>query len=142
MISKLAVQRFLSRELASFNWIKQFSHEALEAELNNLTPKPHFTGPYRPYKHQLAGFLIGLHFPEFLYFLDLATGKTRIPLDLIAYAKLRGEKPRVLALVPNVANIENWVMEIGTHTPTLSYVPLFGSSEEHTSELQSQSNLV
>ena len=141
MISKLAVQRFLSRELASFNWIKQFSREALEAEFNNLTPKPRFTGPYRPYKHQLAGFLIGLHFPEFLYFLDLATGKTRIPLDLIAYAKLRGEKPRVLALVPNVANIENWVMEIETHTPTLSYVPLFGSSEERLQLLRRKADL-
>lgn len=139
MISASALRAFLDRSLDSFDWIKECSEVDLDKALAELAPVPRFHLP--PFKHQKACFLIGLSLPEFLYLLDLGLGKTKLVLDLISYRKLCGEKPKALVLVPNVANIENWVIEIEIHAPKLSYVALEGSSLDKTEWLKEDADL-
>lgn len=139
MISKAATQAYLARKLNSFDWVKECSEDELDKALNNLNPKPFFYTP--PFKHQKASFLVGLECPEFLYFLDLGLGKTKLMLDLIRYRKLCGEKPRAIALVPNVANIENWVMEVEKHAPDLFVTPLVGDSQERFQQLEDKGDI-
>ena len=139
MISKSAQRAFLGRKLNSFDWVKDCSEDELDKALDNLNPKPFFYTP--PYKLQKACFLIGLECPEFLYFLDLGLGKTKLMLDLIRYRKLCGEKPRAIALVPNLANIEGWVMEVEQHAPDLFVTPLVGDSNERFEQLDEKGDL-
>lgn len=130
MLSHYAVERFLSRELDSFNWIKKLSRKELLEEIKKLNPQPRFVGPHEPWTHQLAAFLIGVYFPQFFFMLDLGTGKTRVILDLLSYRKLCGQKLRVLVLVPYTSNIEDWLGDASRYAPSLNCVSVEGSSTE------------
>ena len=141
MISRFAIKKFLSRELESFDWIKSLGRKELLAAVDELEPKPQFVGPYKPYQHQLVAFLIGTFMPGFLYLLDLGVGKTRIALDLIAYRKLKGDQPKFLVLVPNVANIEDWIIDAKAYAPSLVCVPLDGPSTDRRQLLKRTADL-
>ena len=141
MISKYAVDRFLARKLSSFIWIKRKNRKKLLAAIHELDPVPEFVGPHEPYNHQLGAFLIGVYIPEFLFLLDLGTGKTRIILDLIAYDKLCGKKTRFLVLVPNTANIENWLIEVETYQPKLVCVAMDGNTAQRNKMLSRRADV-
>ena len=100
--------------------------------IRDLDPQPCFQSKsgFKPYKHQLVSFLLGVYEPQFLFFVDMGCGKSRIVLDLIRYRLQCGLQPRFLVLVPNVGNMEDWVDQATEYAPDLRVVALEGSSEQ------------
>ncbi len=129
MISKSVLQNYLQRERDSFDWVKEVREKDLDEIIDALKPIPDFSTV--PYKHQKACFLIGINNPQFLYFVDLGLGKTKLVLDLSSYYYKCGElRGSVLVLVPNYVNIGEWGEQVQMHASGLSCIPLLGSGEE------------
>ncbi len=139
-IKKSALNEFLNATLENYDWIKEVSDKDLEHILNTeFDPVPKFHTV--PFLHQKACFIIGWFVPEFLYLLDLGTGKTKIILDLLRYRKQCEESFEALVLVPNVGNIEGWVEEIEIHAPDLDFVEVYGDRSEKEDLLKHKSDL-
>ena len=109
--------------------------------VNALSPKPKFISPFEPYNHQLVGFLLGVYVPQFLFLLDMGLGKSRIVLEIIAYLKRCKKLKAALIVVPNAAAIENWTMEVETHRPDLTCVPMYGGTQERMVMLRRSADL-
>lgn len=128
MLSKTAVEVFLNRKDDNWDWIKPIPYEDLLTTLKEVYPEyKHKT--YKPFKHQIASLLLGIAGIDFLYFLDMGGGKSRISLDLIQYYLNRKKITRCLILTPNVISIQGWLDQIETHS-FLKAEGLFGSSVE------------
>lgn len=125
-ISKYAVEKYVKRKVDNHDWMKKLKIEEVNEELTSFNWCFHTP----PFLHQKVCFLIGIAYPEFLWMLDMGTGKTKIMLDLIRYYREIGKFKRALVLVPNVANIQNWCDEIDIHQPTLSYTAMDGTTEK------------
>lgn len=133
MISRAAIDQFLDRPLDSFKWMKKLKRRELVAMLNDLNPRPRFhlgEDSKKPmWKHQIVSFLIGVFFPQFLFFMDMGSGKTRVILELISYyglmaRKKKRKRPSFLICVPNKGNIEDWLDAAQEFTPSLKCVGL------------------
>lgn len=94
---------------------KRLSERALDRKLAALDPQPSFVTA--PRWHQKICFLLGVKYPGYFFMPDMSLGKTKIMLDLLAWRIARGEVTRALALVPNIANIPNWLDEVEKHQP-------------------------
>lgn len=109
------------RDLAR-DW-KPLSRQRLDALVAKLDPAPKFV--YKPFDHQLVGFLLALMYPGLFLTLDMGVGKSKIMLDVFSYRR-RLTNPdqrarRMLVLVPNRTNVWGWEEQIRTHAPWLSY---------------------
>lgn len=135
MLSKLAIRKYLGRDLDSFTWIKEEKHWELNQALKGLdvpTKKIFYT---KPYHHQKACFLIGVYHWNFLFFLEMGLGKTKIALDLARYHMDAGNVNQALILVPNLVNIENWEEEVKIHQPNTQVVAMYGDTDERMRRL-------
>ena len=117
VISKSAVKAFVRRELRDHRPYKEWRRARLEAKLQALDPPPVFHT--KPRKHQKLCFYFCVKRGRFFNLLDLGLGKTKLILDLIRYAKVRGKLTKALVLVPNTANIQGWLDEVAIHAPDL-----------------------
>ena len=119
VISSRATKEFLERKLNNYDWVKQVSEKDLDAEIGWLRPKPSFKTPL--WKHQKAGFLVGMAEPKFLFLYDMGIGKSKMILDILAHrAQLNGASNveswrRALVLVPNNSNIYSWQQDAAKH---------------------------
>jgi len=107
MIAKDALKAYMSRELDSCTWMKKLPREVLERELRGFKVRPKFKGR-DPWTHQLACFLIGCSYPEYLFLLDMGLGKTRILLDLMTQRQREGRFSRAIVTVPRLVNLGSW----------------------------------
>ncbi len=134
-IKKAAIDEYKRSKQEDHDWIKKISEKDLDEILaTEFDPIPQFHT--RPFKHQKACFILGYFVPQFLFFLDLGTGKTKLVLDLLRYKKQCGEEFEALVCVPNIGNIGGWEDEIKEHAPDLTYMPVMGSREEKEERLQ------
>lgn len=140
MLNKQAVTKFLSRDLANYDWLKSLTTEKLDAELKMLRPPPQLNG-IKLWNHQKAGLLLALELKRFMFFLDMGAGKTLLSLTLLKYLKQRGEKAKAIVFVPYLTSVETWVEEVAKHTPDLQCVPLLGTTAENLSKLSSPGDL-
>lgn len=116
MISKFAIDEFLEQEMEDWFFVKDLSQKELKEVILDLTGLPSFF-KMKPYKHQLACYLLGLYCKTFLFFPDMGMGKTAICLGLLQYYKQIGEvKKRALVVVPNAVNVANFIKEIHKHS--------------------------
>lgn len=130
-LSKFAKAEYVNRVKRDFDdWsvAKELTASQVTRELRQLRPIPNFS--LEPRLHQKVCFLLGMAFPEFLFFGDTGVGKTSIVLNILRQKKRQKELGRALVVVPNVANIENWEQECEKHTPDLNLVPLYGGTVE------------
>lgn len=141
MLSPRAVNNFKNRKLDSWDFMKGLSRRELVKMIRNLDPVPEFVSADKMWRHQLAAFLIGVHAPHFLFFIDMGGGKTRVILELIAYRKLCGQAKAAIVITVDDTNIENWVMESEQHRPDLKVVPLYGSTSERRELLEKGADL-
>ena len=141
MISRKIIEKFLEQPADSFAWMKKLSRRELLQAIGDLDPPPEFYGPDEPWDNQLVGFLLGVYFQRFMFFMDMGIGKTRVVLDLIAYRKCRGERTCFLICVLNRASIENWVIEIEKYAPMLDFVALDVSHKERRQLLDREADL-
>ena len=131
------ITEWLSRDLATYEEVKDFTRKEVLADIKELKPRPKFYGE-KHWLHQLCCFVIGVYNPEFLYFLDMGMGKSRIVLDLFAYYILIGKVNKGLVVVPNITNIDSWIDEAKLFQPHLKIIPLYGSSEERFAVLDEE----
>lgn len=122
VVAPKAVQAFLERDLDDWRWLKEVPREELEA----LLPKG-WTFVTKPRLHQLVCFVIGMKLARFMYLLDMGSGKSKIVLDLIRFAKFCGLLRTAIIVVPNVINLESWQAQLRTHAPDLTFEVLHGT---------------
>jgi SNF2 family DNA or RNA helicase len=127
-IKKSALDNFLKRSLASYEWLKGQSPKSIHKAYENINPKPGLVTPL--YNHQKTCVAIGAYRSKFLFLTDMGTGKTLIVLAVFSHHKKAGSARRCLVFVPNVANVEGWALETATHAPHLSFVAVDGTSNE------------
>ncbi len=127
MISKIAKNNYLDRQLQEFTWIKKATDRDLDKAIRLLHPRPKFVGI--PWTHQKACFYLGVTQEQFLFFCDMGLGKTRIIIDILSHWKKASKLKATLILVPNVVNIESWVTEFKKYGKTLVVVSLTGDKQ-------------
>jgi SNF2 family DNA or RNA helicase len=134
MISKAAMDNYFNQKLDDWRWVKELSRkDALEYIKENV-PKE-FKFKTKPFIHQLVGFIIGIHNPKFLWFLDMGTGKSKLVLDLLNYYKLIGKINKILILVPSPVGIGSFIEQIEMHSD-FSYESLYGIKNERWNILE------
>ena len=134
MISPKAVNQFLNEERDRWDAIKDLNHAELDSLLAEFSPKPDFYTD--PYLHQKACIALGITLNEFLFFVGMGGGKTRITLDIIRYHQKAGNLGAALVVVPNVVLMRSWQAEGAKHAPDLTVTPLFGSTQERIAQLE------
>lgn len=137
VVKKSSIEWFVhGRKLKNFHLFKTVTPEEIDMRLSddNRAPSDFYTDPFH---HQKLAFYIGTTQKNFLFFLDLGLGKTKIMLDIINYRKPK----RTLVLVPNVSNIYGWIDEVNIHRPNLDVIGLIGSSEDKKRQLENPANL-
>lgn len=123
VISKAAIETYLSRKLDSYLWMKKLSQEQLLDELQQFKVKPKFKTEALGV-HQLVSFYIGCCQPEFLFLLDMGLGKTWILLNLINQFQREKKLTRSLVTVPRIINLASWedmTLEHSNLEPWLCY---------------------
>lgn len=128
MILKAAIRRFLERPLDSHLWIKKVKRKDLWATVNSLHPRPRIRKNI--FKHQLACFLLGLANPQFCFWLDMGTGKTRLTLELLKYRYECGELKRAIIFITSDKAFPTWEKQVRRFNIGLPATLLEGSSKE------------
>lgn len=142
MISDKAIEGFLKRPLANYDWLKRATPLELQAELASMWPKPDFRAfQYPPWDHQKVGFFLLNELNRFLLLIDMGGGKSLITLMLLKYRKQCGEKVRAVVFVPYITSVETWIDEVEKHTPELKCVPLVGTWLDNLEALQGPGDL-
>ena len=138
LISRRVVDEFLNRKMDSYNWMKKCKRAELEAYLEDLPFDVQFKT--KPFIHQLVCVILGLELGNFLFLLDMGTGKTKLSLDCANILKLSGKIDKTLVLVPEPINIASWEDEISIHTD-LRAVGLSGTRDERIEKLHSDGDI-
>lgn len=138
MISKAALEAYTNRQLDNFDWIKKVDRKMLEQEIATLPAKPALNATL--FLHQLASFYLGATLEQFLYFLDLGTGKTLLSLALFSYWKQIGRVNKALVVASNVVGIEEWISQTKEFT-NYKCISLYGSRQQRMEALQTEGDL-
>ena len=128
MIPKAGINRYLERPLESNLWIKKVKRKELWQSIRSLRPQPDFDKSM--FKHQLACFLLGLAHPQFCFWLDMGTGKTRLTLELLRYRYLCGELNRAIIFITSDKAYPTWAKQIERFKIDMPFQLLEGSSVE------------
>jgi SNF2 family DNA or RNA helicase len=128
VISRFAVRRFLRRPLRDSGKAKLLSPTRVDRKLARLDPPARFAT--KPYQHQKITFLLNVKYPGYLDLLDMGGGKTWISLNVIRWRRRAGQIKRALVLVPNTANVAEWVEQANQHTPSLSVAGIDQATKE------------
>lgn len=115
MISRDALRTYRSRRFDDHRWMKTLPSRDLWAEIRQLKVRP-FWGEQRPWLHQLVCFWLGLHYPEFLFLLDMGTGKTATALWIMQQLIREKRVKRGIVFVPRVINLADWGPACAQHT--------------------------
>lgn len=78
MISKKAIQEYLAKDINDWSWVKSIPKKTLWGEFHHY--ESGFIFKTLPYQHQLASIFAGIFNSNFLFFLDMGTGKAQ-PLN-------------------------------------------------------------
>jgi len=140
-ISKKAVNQYLAQVNRFDDWseIKDLSRAELEEAVDDLDPKPHFEKRLRD--HQLASFLIGVTFPEFLYFLEPGLGKTALVLNILKYRMEKDEIKKALVLVPTPTIFGTWEKQCDLFSPNLDLLAFRGTTEQRLGMFSNESDI-
>jgi SNF2 family DNA or RNA helicase len=110
------------------DWLKDCTKSQLLGEFRDYGYKEVSGGLADLWVHQLVCLLLVDVSERFMLHVDMGGGKTSVVLFSINLRKMRGEKPRVIVLVPYITAIDSWVTEAKKRTPSLSVVPLINST--------------
>lgn len=114
MISREAVRAYRCRRFENHDWLKTLPSRDLWAEMRRLKVRPLFKT--EPWLHQLVCFYIGLYYPQFLFLLDMGTGKTWIILNILQQLLREKKAQRGLILVPRLINMDSWRVGAEEHS--------------------------
>lgn len=129
MLSKAVIDQFLYQPLEDYSSWKtdEMLPSVMEPVFKQLKTQP--------FKHQEVCICLGLENPNFLFFLDMGLGKSKIVLDIL---KLREEEwNKVLVLSPNIVTVSTFADEIEAHSQ-FKYIELVGTMEERVKLLEQE----
>lgn len=126
MLAPFAIEEFLERELDSHVWIKDLTSRQLDDALYEQDFRAASSKPLR--KHQKACILLGLAYPQFSFWLDMGTGKTRIILELLNHYWRKGLLRRALVLAISDEAVAGWEEQIAKWNIKVPYVGVGNSS--------------
>lgn len=109
-IPRVAIERYLTREVDSKTWFKDLLPLEVEEDLSHIKPPHKFTAPMR--LDQKICFLLGAAYPEILLQCDLGLGKTATSLELLSYFYNNGFIRRGVVFCPTNEVAEGWEDEI------------------------------
>ena len=138
MISKTAIEEYLKRNLDDHLWIKNTTKAEIDAAIALLEVR--VPAKQELFLHQKTSFYLGACLNEFLFFLDMGLGKTRISLALIEYWRKQDKIERALVVVPNVINIEGWREEIEAYTPLVCSL-LYGTKQDRAIAFEQEADI-
>lgn len=138
MILPRAVEAFRNRDLNSYQWIKQVPKDEL---LRGVPKHDGFRFATDPWRHQAACFAIGISVPQFLFFLDVGGGKTKVVCDVFHFRRLRDGPMRMLVLVLSDTHYDNWIDMVAEHRPEYRVVALDGSRAERGELIQEEAEI-
>lgn len=134
MIHPKAVRAFRERKRDSFVWMKTLKSRELDEELDRLGFRPaRHDKPLM--KHQKVSVIIGLAYPQFAFFLDMGSGKTRIALELLYHRWKRNEFDVGMVLAPSQSALIGWENQIKEWRIKMPYLLLPNSPSEYKWEL-------
>ena len=110
MLSKQAIDSFLTRSLKDSGRAKELSDDVLDSKLEK------YKFQTSPRKAQKVCFLLGMKYPRYEILLGTGGGKTKVSLDIFINRNLK----RLLVVVPNVVNLYEWKKQIAIHASDLS----------------------
>lgn len=131
------LEEYLERKLDNWLWLKKEPKEALERVAQEEGAEFHT----KPFKHQLVCFLIALWQKNFLFFLDMGAGKTKLVLDLVRHHKKSKKDFRCLVLVPAPVNTQSWMDEIEIHAPDLVGVQMIGAAMDRINMIDQEGDV-
>jgi SNF2 family DNA or RNA helicase len=124
MLSSTAIDKYLARDFLDWRVYKALSYRQLNALARKHGIDPATWAKAKGRKHQKIMILIGARARAFAFWADPGMGKTFVALALARHFRDHGAVKRVLVLVPNVVNKDEWVDEIGKHAADLAYTVL------------------
>jgi SNF2 family DNA or RNA helicase len=137
--NKKLISDYLTKPIDNWDWVKDLTDEEIQFRLDKYFKD--FKFKYKPYKHQAASLIAGISNSNFLYFLDMGTGKSAIASWLIEYRKqLSKINKKCLILVPNVSLIGNWQREL-TKQSNMSFIGLYGNEKEKLERLKNNTDI-
>lgn len=139
IIKKRAIKAFLARPRKDFRVYKDIGKAKLETMMAALPCRPPIWNKLQ--LHQKVCFIIGARKGRFLFLNDTGTGKTLLAISLARYFRKLRLIRRVLVLIPNRINKEEWAAELQKHSPRSSYLILDGSTEEKWQALEETKTL-
>jgi len=136
-----AIKEFRNRKLQSFQWIKQVPKKELLQGFNFTPTYDGFRYATDPWRHQAACMTIGISIPQFLFFLDVGGGKTKVVCDIFHFRRLRDGFMRMLVLVLSDTHYDTWIENVREHRPELRVVALAGSKLERFELIQEDADI-
>lgn len=128
IIRRDAVNEYMDRQRDDFRWMKKLSKERMLRELQSLRVQPQFKTD--PWLHQMVCFWIGVHYPRFLFLLDMGLGKSKIFLDLITQTRRERKLEGALVCAPRLINVASWKDAVLEHSDLEPWPCHSGSIEE------------
>lgn len=138
-ISKRAVKAFLARGRTDYREYKKLEEFTLARMMAKLPTRPPIWDKLQ--LHQKVCFIIGARLRRFLFLNDTGTGKSLLAIALVRFFRKIKLIRRVLILVPNRINKEEWVAELAKHSPKSSYLILDGTTAEKWQALEESKSL-
>ena len=111
MIPAKLVRQYLAQEKDDHRWLKELTVKEVDAALAMLRPRPRFVTDL--WLHQKVCFLLGVAFPQFCFWVDMAGGKTVISLELINYWRMAGKiTTGAMAMSLDAERLYSWERDI------------------------------
>jgi len=134
LIRQVIIDNFLNKPVERQDWVKKLSHTEIEM---GWLEGPHYVKT-KPFLHQWQSLILGLIHPNFLYFMDMGLGKSKVVLDVLRYRK--ADWGKCLVLSPNVTTVASFAEEVRKHSD-FTYTELVGKKEERVELLNRSSDI-
>jgi len=107
VLTRYAIDAYLDKPRDSFSWMKALGHDDIDEALWKLRPRPR-KKVFELMLHQKLCFLLGVAYPQFLFWLDMGTGKTLLTLELMRYFYDAYKLDRSIILAPGESSLYGW----------------------------------
>lgn len=137
MIPKRVIRDYLEQayDKDDHRWLKELSEKQVNRMLRDLDPRPKFVTDL--WLHQKVCFLLGVAFPQFAFWLDMAGGKTVLALELMNYWRMTGRFRNGIAFSLDVERLYNWEKDIKDHGFEFDYLLMdTGSTKQNWQLIQ------
>jgi len=128
VIPAIAIEQFLRQERDDHRWMKDLPRREIDAALARMRPAPHLWPGLR--LHQKVGFLLGVAYPQFSFWIDMGGGKSLLSLELLRYWFQIGRIKRAIVFVISDKAFPTWERQHAQYNIGIPYVTLDGASSK------------